>query len=152
MDQRVLQATAVLRRHGYKLTKPRRLLLEWFYRRGEHASAQEVFDSLCRQGQEIGLTSVYRNLEVLVKVGLVRQICFHDGCHRYEPVAPGEHHHHLICSDCGQIIKFHGCTFDRELAERLEQETGFMVNCHQLQVFGTCKFCQQESATKRRTV
>ncbi len=151
MDQRINRATEVLREHGYKLTKPRRLLLEWFYRRGEHATAQEVFDSLCREKKEIGLTSVYRNLEVLVKVGLVRQICFHDGYHRYEPVAPGDHHHHLICSDCGQIIKFHGCNFS-ELEERLEQETGFTVNCHQLQVFGTCRLCQKESAAKRRIV
>lgn len=151
MEILLTQAADVLHKHGYKLTRPRRVILEWFYRAGEYTTPQKLHQSLVGTKQGIGLTSVYRNLEILAEVGLVRQVCFHDGCQRYEPVFADDHHHHLICSDCGAVVKFGGCELD-ELERRLESETGYKINRHMLQVFGVCERCRKESLRGKGTI
>ncbi|MBO8126448.1 MAG: transcriptional repressor [Firmicutes bacterium] len=135
------EAASKLRQAGYKLTRPRRVIMEWFYRKQEHATPHQVHAAVKDFG--VGLTSVYRNLELLAQVGILRQVCFHDGYQRYEPVLPGDHHHHLICSGCGKVVKFFNCDLDK-LEEQLAAETGYVVDRHMLQVFGYCRRCQKD--------
>ena len=138
-------------RQGYKLTKPRQAILAWFFAEQTMITAQELYRALVQRKAGVGLTSVYRNLEVLVEVGLLRQVCFHDGCQRFELVQPGEHQHHLICSGCGRVIKFSGCPLAK-LERDLETTTGFTVDRHSLQIFGRCRQCQEESTLGNRSI
>jgi Fur family ferric uptake transcriptional regulator len=65
-----------------------------------------------------------------------------DGCHSYVVARPGDqHHHHLICSACGEVVQFEDCTVEPLLAE-LSSRTHFSISGHWLEVFGLCAACQ----------
>jgi Fur family ferric uptake transcriptional regulator len=76
-------------------------------------------------------------------LGLARRVEFGQGYYRYERAEPedGPHHHHLVCQRCGKIEDFLGCDV-AALASRLEAESGFKVERHQLELYGTCPGCQ----------
>lgn len=85
---------------------------------------------------QIGLVTVYRTLDLLSELGLVRRLELGDGP-RYE--LAGGHHHHLICESCGLISEFDECPLD---PRRLPVETsGFKVHSHSLEVYGRCAQC-----------
>ena len=70
-------------------------------------SAQEIFDGIREQGGRVGIASVYRALDQLVELDLVQRVELGDGIARFEPSHPdGEHHHHLVCDDCGKVEPF----------------------------------------------
>ena len=71
------------------------------------ASAQEIHDSLRSEGRSVGIASVYRVLEVLSELRLVQRVDVGDGIARFEPALPdGDHHHHVVCDDCGKVEPF----------------------------------------------
>lgn len=81
-------------------------------------SAQEVFDQLRGDGRRVGIASVYRVLDLLVSLGLVQRLDLGGGISRYEPALPGgEHHHHLVCVECGEVRPFE----DPRLESAIEQ-------------------------------
>ncbi len=96
---------------GLRLTLPRLAILEVLMKTAEHLSAEDIYLVLRRDypNEAIGLTTVYRTLEVLVQMGIVYKFDFGDGRARYE-LAEGphalRHHHHLVCTGCGRIIDY----------------------------------------------
>ena len=67
-------------------------------------SAHELHDAARERGARVGMASVYRALESLDALGLVQRIDLGDGVARFEPAhAGGDHHHHLVCDDCGKV-------------------------------------------------
>ena len=79
-------------------------------------SAQEIFDQLRGEGRRVGIASVYRVLDLLVSLGLVQRLDLGGGIARYEPALPGgEHHHHLVCVDCGEVRPFEDPQLERAL-------------------------------------
>lgn len=91
-----------------------------------------------------GLTTVYRSLELLVRLGLAQAASFGDNEKRYEAVEPGEHNHHLVCKGCGINIKLKEC-FLATIEENIMREYGFTVSEHLLELFGTCRTCRNQS-------
>jgi Fur family ferric uptake transcriptional regulator len=91
-----------------------------------------------------GLTTVYRSLELLVRLGLAQAASFGDNEKRYEAVEPGEHNHHLVCKSCGNNIKLKEC-FLATIEDTILREYGFAVSEHLLELFGTCKTCRNQS-------
>ncbi|MFX6011468.1 transcriptional repressor, partial [Acinetobacter baumannii] len=59
------------------------------------------------------MTTVYRSLEALEKLDLVQSVDIGDGERRYEVIEPGEHHHHIICTDCHSSVHLDECVVDR---------------------------------------
>ncbi|MEI7760693.1 MAG: Fur family transcriptional regulator [Thermoleophilia bacterium] len=104
-------------------------------------SAQEIFDDIRSQGKRIGIASVYRALEQLVELDLVQRVELGDGIARFEPAhAGGEHHHHLVCDDCGRIEPFSDPGLERALtavAERLHCG----MRSHEIILHGSCAAC-----------
>ena len=91
-------------------------------------------------------SSVYRNLTILEEVGVVARIMAHDEFARYELAEHlTEHHHHLICSDCGDVIDFALAGSAESSLEKALQtvadEVGFSVHTHRLDLLGTCSSC-----------
>lgn len=91
-------------------------------------------------------SSVYRNLTILEEVGAVTRIVTHDDFARYELAEHlTEHHHHLICSHCGDVVDFSlGAQAETRLDRSLRlvaDEAGFKVDTHRLDLLGTCKSC-----------
>jgi Fe2+ or Zn2+ uptake regulation protein len=90
----------------------------------------------------IGLVTVYRTLDLLAQIGLVRRIHTDGGCHRFASASHG-HHHHLVCRHCGETVEFEGCDLSPFLA-RLSHETGYLIEDHLLELLGACAACQQQ--------
>jgi Fur family ferric uptake transcriptional regulator len=110
-------------------------------------TAQEIFDALRADDRRVGIASVYRALDVLTNLRLVQRIDVGAGVARYEPAHPdGEHHHHLVCGDCGKVVAFEDDRLEDALAG-LAEELGYVVEAHDVVLRGACGDC---SGTPRR--
>lgn len=106
------------------------------------ASAQEIFDRLRGGGRGVGLTSVYRTLDQLASLGLVARVDVGDGVARYERADPGgDHHHHLVCGDCGRVVAFEDTPLEEALA-RVGERLGYAVDAHDVVLKGACADCR----------
>jgi Fur family ferric uptake transcriptional regulator len=102
-------------------------------------SAADVHESLA---DSVGLASVYRVLESLHAVGLVRRVDVGDGIARYEPLREsGEHHHHLVCTECGKVEAFDDPALERAI-RRVEAKSGYAVDQHDVVLQGACNTCR----------
>jgi Fur family ferric uptake transcriptional regulator len=132
---------AELRRAGYKGGGARAAVVSLLA--GQHCclSAQEIFDELRAKKRKVGIASVYRVLDVLSGLQLVQRIDVGDGIARYEPAHPGgEHHHHLVCDECGRVVAFE----DKRLEDALEDlstRLGHDVAAHDVVLRGECSDC-----------
>jgi Fur family ferric uptake transcriptional regulator len=134
--------SAMLRENGYRLTPQRRAVLRVIFATNGHLTPAEIHRGVSVEYPGIGLVTVYRALEMLGRLGLICEVHSGGNCHSYLVRRPQEHHHHLICSDCGRVVDFAGCDLD-SLAARLSRETGFAVEGHLLEFSGLCPACQE---------
>ena len=138
----------VLKDRRYRVTGPRRALLHLLSESREPLSVQEMCRAVnasdAPADEAVNLVTVYRFANLLVELGLARRVEFGQGYYRYEREEPqdGPHHHHLVCQRCGKVEDFHGCDI-APLTSRLEAESGFKVERHQLELYGTCPRCQE---------
>ena len=135
--------------HVSRWTVPRETILELLNTSSKHMSAKEIYASLYRMYPGIGLTTVYRTLDLLVRMGLINKFTFGGGSSRYEfkSEKKKEHHHHLICTKCGRIIDYSDF-IDEELElvkkteETLAKKHNFNVLGHNIEFYGLCEKCK----------
>jgi len=134
---------------GHRLTVPRQAILDILSSTKEHPSAEEIYLSVHKVYPSIGLTTVYRTLELLVRNGLVFKFDFGDGRARFElsedPKSIG-HHHHLVCTKCRRIIDYTDfIDEEKELLKKTEQglskKYNFQITNHLIQFYGLCDAC-----------
>lgn len=130
-----------LKAGGKKLTKPRMAILAVLEQSPLPISAADVHDRLKAQRKPADLVTVYRNLELLQRLGLVTAVGFHDGQMRYEVRHGREHHHHIQCRGCGKIVDLMLCPI-KKLTALVEAKTKFAVDSHTLEFFGWCPQCR----------
>ena len=135
-----------LRDCGFKLTPQRRAVLELFCSGGaQHLTAQQAHDAIRDREPSIGLVPVYRCLELFTSVGILDKIKFNDGLDRYERrPGPSGHHHHLVCTGCGQVVEFGDCLI-RSIESELERLSGFCIEGHWLELIGRCRECRERA-------
>jgi len=135
---------------GYRITVPRQIILQVLDESKKHLSAEEIYLKVHQIYPTIGLTTVYRTLELLVRIGLVFKFDFGDGRARYE-LSHGDndtsHHHHLICTNCGRVIDYDDFVEEEmELIRKTEKELAkkydFEIKNHTIQFYGLCKKCR----------
>lgn len=131
----------LLRRHGYKITPQRRKILAAITRVNEHMTMAEIYDRVCQEDPSVGLVTIYRTLEILAELGLICEVHVGGNCRSYLMRRPVEHHHHLVCSECGTVIDFTGCDL-RGLEEKLAKDTHFKIDGHILEFIGRCRGCR----------
>lgn len=102
-------------------------------------SAQELYQVLVLQGQKIGLTTVYRALTDLVQLGEADSLASAEGETKYRNCGT-DHHHHLICRECGQAVEFELAGFEAAEAQ-LALSHGFKDVSHSIELFGICAQC-----------
>lgn len=131
-------------------TLPREAILNLLSNTSEHMSAKEIFDALSGRYPGIGLSTVYRTLDLLVRAGFLNQMNIGDGQSRYEFKSgeKDEHHHHLICYKCGKIIDYKDFLEEElELVKRaennLEGKYNFLVQDHNIDFYGLCEDCRK---------
>jgi Fur family ferric uptake transcriptional regulator len=135
--------TAALKEHGYKLTPQRRAVIAAIAASPDHLTPNDLYQKVHRDHPAFGLTTVYRTLEVLSRLELICELHAGGSCRSYTTGAP-EHHHHIICSGCGEVVDFSGYDLS-PLEERLTRETGFEIEGHLLEFTGRCRRCRQNA-------
>ncbi len=123
-------------------TKQRTAVAELMTELKEFRSAQEVHHLLRQRGERIGLTTVYRSLQVLASAGKVDVLRTPDGETSYRRCSRG-HHHHLVCRSCGRTVEFDLPVVERA-ADKVAVENGFTDVTHTLEVFGLCRACAEQ--------
>jgi len=135
-----------LRQHGYKITPQRRTIINNIIDTHEHLTPAAIYEKVCRENPGIGLVTIYRTLEMLTELGLICEMHAGGSCRSYLMRRPAEHHHHLICADCGRVIDFTDCDLGG-LERRLAKATSFKINGHLLEFLGQCRSCRKEKET-----
>jgi Fur family transcriptional regulator, ferric uptake regulator len=138
-------AREVLQRAGHQKGAARDTLIELLSRQGCALSALEIEDALRQargSGRPVARASVYRVLELLQDHDLVNRLDLGDGVARYELVDPaGEHHHHMVCDQCGQLVPFHDPDLEQSI-HRLSDRLGFRTKDHEVTLHGECPDCR----------
>jgi len=133
-----------LARHGLKLTRQRREVVNEIFNGAGHFEAEELVERLKGNRTRVSRATVYRTLDLLRECHLVEKLDFGTQRSYYEHVTPNAHHDHLICILCGNVIEFHN-----EKLETLQNEIcenfGFQESYHSLRIFGHCSKCAQIS-------
>jgi Fur family ferric uptake transcriptional regulator len=127
---------------GLKSTRQRDIILDAFLSSERHLSIEDLYLKLRAKHPSIGYATVYRTLKLFAESGIAREIQFGDGQTRYEHVAEGEHHDHLVCTRCGAIAEF-----ENEAIEKLQDEVAsrhdFLIETHKLELYGICGKCRK---------
>ena len=135
--ERIIRA---LQRSGYQATPNRRLVAQLVASTDGHFTASDLLDRGRRERVNIGRATVFRALDLLASLRVVERLDLPSGTHAYVLCDPDQHHHHLICSSCGRSED----VADGELAaliERIGRRSGYQIETHRLELFGTCPRC-----------
>ncbi len=123
----------ILKESGSKLTPQRKEVLETLYNIGKPVTLKELHNS-CKS---IDFASIFRSIKLFQDIGLVDEINFADKKIRYE-LASKSHHHHIICSSCGEIKELPIC-----LIAEIKKITNYKITKHIFEFMGLCPNCQK---------
>lgn len=126
--------------HRVRMTRQARLVDELLAASSEFRTAQDVYAELRASGAGIGLTTVYRHLQLLSEQGAVDVVRTASGEASYRSCAGSGHHHHLICRHCATTVELSGPEVEEWLA-RVSAAAGFTDISHTLEILGTCRDC-----------
>ena len=134
------QLSAIKQRYTTNRRKLIRILQE--------ATKPITINQILESNSDLAQSSVYRNLAVLEQAGLVVRIITNDDHAHYELAEHIlDHHHHIICSPCGEILDFHlSAKIEKALEESLQKiadDFGFSIDRHRLDLLGTCGECTE---------
>ena len=126
---------------GERVTWQRRLLLELISQAGGHLDADELFRRAKEREPRISLSTVYRNLRLFKKLGLVEERHLSENHHHYEAKSPNEHYH-LVCLGCGQVIEFQ-YPLSRQIKNNVPEAKDFDIAETEIRVAGYCSECRK---------
>lgn len=127
-----------LRSRGYRLTPQRQLVLEAVGRLG-HGTPEEIAGAVQEQAAGVNISTVYRTLELLEQIELVRHSHLGHGAPTYS-IASDHEHVHLKCRDCGNVEEVAPALF-APTVQALQEQRGFTVDLGHFAVFGRCREC-----------
>ena len=133
---------STLNPNGMRVTRQRTLLLELISQGGEHLDAAELYRRAREKQPNFSLSTVYRTLGMLKKLGLVEELHFDDSHHYYE-VPPAEEHHHMVCINCGKVVEFHK-PLSRYIKKNVAEAKDFEIINTELRLTGYCPDCGKQ--------
>ncbi len=140
MDQTLHSLSQRLREQGFRVTGARRAILQTLLGSAGHVSADELAALVNERSPRVGRMTVYRTLELLQRLGVIRAVYQGSGAAHFVLLHNG-HHHHLVCSRCDAVVEFDDCLM-QDLQERLGARYNFQVQGHVLEIVGLCQECQ----------
>ena len=112
-------------------------------------SPVQVFDAARERCHELGLTTVYRTLDLLSEIGALRRVHGPDHCEAFVPAGTA-HGHTVVCSRCCQVMEFTECDM-QAVVDAAARQTGFSITEHFLQLSGECPECVKRARRPRGT-
>lgn len=137
-------ALDTLKSTGVRITPQRHAILEFLIQSMIHPTADDIYKALENKFPNMSVATVYNNLRVFREAGLVKELTYGDSSSRFDFVT--NDHYHIICDACGKIVDFHYPGLD-EVEHLASHVTGFKVNTHRMEIYGTCPTCMTQ-ATK----
>ncbi len=131
---------AELNNKGWRLTPQREKILQVFQTlpQGNHLSADDLYRVLTQRREEISLSTVYRTLKVMARMGILRELELAEGHKHYEiNTASPHHHHHVVCIQCNRTIEFENDSILKQSLKQVEKYGWQMLDC-QLTIYGIC--------------
>ena len=143
MKHRTLQVLLkVCRRQGIRMTQQRRVILEALAGRDDHPTADMLYEEVQALLPDVSKTTVYRTLDMLVSIGVARNVCHPGSTTRFEAMTT--RHHHLVCLWCNRLIDVVDHGLDNiQLPET--RRLGFRIDDYSIQFRGICSECSRES-------
>ncbi|MFT6927314.1 MAG: Fur family ferric uptake transcriptional regulator [Psychromonas sp.] len=124
-----------LKEAGLKITSPRVKILGLLQRpENQHISAEDLYKKLLEQGDEVGVATVYRVLNQFDDAGIVTRHHFEGGKSVFE-LANQEHHDHIVCLTCGEVIEFNDDLIEKQ-QKLIAEKYGIKLTNHSLYLFG----------------
>ncbi|MGI0493827.1 transcriptional repressor [Alkalinema pantanalense CENA528] len=139
---------AELNERGWRMTPQREVILHVFQNlpEGNHLSAEDLYELLEKQNAGISLSTIYRTLKLMSRMGILRELELAEGHKHYEINQPSPyHHHHLICVRCSKTIEFKSDSVLKVGAKVAEKEGFHLLDC-QMTVHAVCPTCQRSLA------
>jgi Fur family transcriptional regulator, ferric uptake regulator len=135
---------AELNDKGLRMTTQREAILTVFHTlpKGEHLSADDIHEKLKDQYSGISISTVYRTVKMMAKMGVLRELELAEGHKHYELNLRETHHHHLICVRCTRTIEFKSSSVLKVGTAAAEKEAFSILDC-QLVVHAICPACQR---------
>lgn len=143
------QIAATLATRGLRLTRQRHAVLDAVAEASSSVSPVQVFDAARERCPELGLTTVYRTLELLSEIGALRRVHGPDHCEAFVP-AGAAHGHTVVCSRCGRVMEFTECDM-QAVVDAAARQTGFRITEHLLQLSGVCPACSERAGHPPRS-
>jgi Fur family ferric uptake transcriptional regulator len=144
MSDQINVITETLAEKGYRLTAARRAIVRALVESGGHVSADDLADRVRAESPSVGRMTVYRTLDLLCSLALIRPIYQGSGAAHYVLMDEGSHHH-LVCIRCERVIEFDHCGSDA-LGEALSQRYDFQIHSHLLEFHGVCRACRERTS------
>jgi len=135
---------ALLRENGLKFTSQREIIFKTLFEYHDHFAPEDLYNLIKKKypSVRVGVTTVYRTLNLLEENKFVTSISFGIQGKKYE-FSSKPHHDHLICTECGMIEEFEDETIEK-LQEKIAKMRGFKMTEHVMQLYGICKNCQNK--------
>ena len=140
-EQRVL--SEYLTQHGLKRSTQREVILDAFLRSGSHVSVEDLLKIVKRKDPAVGRTTIYRTLKLFQEAGLASELLVGAEA-RFEPLWNRDHHDHLVCVHCGEIIEFQSPEIEG-LQDKIANGLGFVIEGHRHTIFGRCQKCAHKA-------
>ncbi|VBB08365.1 ferric-uptake regulator [Lucifera butyrica] len=137
MTEEIIQK---LRERGCKITPQRRIVIQSLLKLDKFITAQEIYSDIKRDNPDVGLDTIYRNLNLLVGMGVVNQVNLPGKDIKLFKLALGEHHHHFVCLGCGEANCLNYCPVD-EKGLQIEVGSEFQIVGHSFELYGYCRKC-----------
>lgn len=138
-----------IQKAGLKRTAQRDLILDVFLRTEKHLSSEDLYRLVQKEDPSIGQTTVYRTLKLLTEAGLAREVRFGDNRTHYEHNYKHQHHDHMICTECGEIIEFYSAELEA-IQDAMAAKHRFEVHQHLLRILGICAKCRREAREREK--
>lgn len=141
MDEQITQIKERITANGYRLTAAREAIVNALVCCEGHITADELVQQVRTHAPSVGRMTVYRTLDLLCELGVVRPIYQGTGAAHYILMANGSHHH-LICTRCHNVIEFEECQAT-DLAQQMAERFNFHIVSHLLELHGLCENCYE---------
>lgn len=137
-----VKAQEILSSSSRRATAQRTLLLDLIHQSGGHLDACELYQRAREMHASINLSTVYRNLQLFKKLGLVSEHHFAEEHHHYES-KPVAEHQHLICLRCNKVVEF-ACPLSGKMKADIGKRYGFDISTVEVNMAGLCSACRKE--------
>lgn len=140
MTEKLSPRAQRLRDAGHKLTNARLTVLAVLEASGGHITSAQVLERVNALDGSIGRASVFRTLDLLTSLSIIRPTYIHSSLTPTYVLLPDGHHHHIICTNCNRVIEFDDCALTGIEAE-LEARLHVRLTGHLLEFYGLCDRC-----------